>query len=151
MRVTKYSVEIGDDGRNVLVKESARNCGEISGGIDCKEKVKTLLDTMFRASYQAEEYVWLIALNTKLKPLGVFEVSHGTVDSAYIAPREIFVRLLLCGATEFIVAHNHPSGDTTPSDEDINMTMRISECAKLIGLRFLDHVILGESVFSLYN
>ena len=151
MRVTKYSVEIGDDGRNVLVKESARNCGEISGGIDCKEKVKTLLDTMFRASYQAEEYVWLIALNTKLKPVGVFEVSHGTVDSAHIAPREIFVRLLLCGATEFIVAHNHPSGDTTPSDEDINMTMRISECAKLIGLRFLDNVILGESVFSLCN
>ena len=151
MRITKYSVEVRADGRNVLVKESARNYGEISGGIDSKEKAKMLLDTMFRASYQAEEYVWLIALNTKLKPVGVFEVSHGTVDTSIVRPREIFVRLLLCGATGFIIAHNHPSGDTTPSSEDIDVTTRISECAKLMGLRFFDHVILGESVFSLCN
>lgn len=143
MRVTKYSVEVGTDGRNVLVKESARNCGEISGGIDSKEKAKMLLDTMFRASYQAEEYVWLIALNTKLKPVGVFEVSHGIVDASIVRPREFFVRLLLCGATGFIIAHNHPSGDTTPSSEDIDVTTRISECAKLMGVRFFDHVILG--------
>lgn len=149
MRVSKYSVEIRADGRNVLVKESAKNCDEISGGIDSKEKAKMLLDAMFQANYQAEEHIWLIALNTKLKPVGVFEVSHGTVDTSIVRPREIFVRLLLCGATGFIIAHNHPSGDTTLSSEDIDVTTRLSKSAKIMGLRFLDHVILGNSVFSL--
>lgn len=147
MRITRYSTEIGSDKRNILVKEDSKNCPHIDN-LDSSEKVCDTLNYLYNAKAKAEEYIWLIALDTKCKPIGIFEVSHGTVNSALTSPREIFVRLCLCGATNCLLAHNHPSGDTTPSKEDIMLTSQISEVGKIMNINLLDHIIIGEGYYS---
>lgn len=146
MRITKYRTELNEHRHNILVKESSCNYN-----IDCltsPQKVFQLLNDLYGLNQLAEEYLYMIALSTKHKPLGIFEVSHGTLNSSLVNPREIFIRLLLTGASDFILAHNHPSGDCTPSKEDLKITERINECAKLMGISLLDHLIIGDEFLS---
>lgn len=96
----------------------------------------------------AEEYVYLITLNNKNKLTGLFEVSHGTVNSSILSPREIYIRALLLGATNIIIFHNHPSGDPEPSKEDIRVTKRLKAAGELLGVELLDHLIVGDKYYS---
>ena len=107
-----------------------------------------MLNAVFRFNKQAEEYVYMIALNTKCKPLGVFEISHGTINQSICNPREIFIKALLCGATGIILAHNHPSGDTTPSKDDLKTYQRVKEAGKIIGVELFDNLVIGNGYFS---
>ena len=91
----------------------------------------------------------MICLNTKNKIIGVFELSHGNVNSSIVGVREMFQKALLANAVSIIVLHNHPSGDPTPSREDINITTRMVEAGKLIGVEVLDHIIVGDKYCSL--
>lgn len=63
-------------------------------------------------------------------------------------PREIFIKALLCGASGIVIIHNHPSGDTTPSEQDIKSYNRLKEAGKLIGINVLDSIIVGDSYYS---
>jgi len=92
--------------------------------------------------------MWLIATDTKQNPIGVFELAHGTVNAAICSPREVFVRLCLCGATAFILAHNHPSGDPSPSRADISFTSKMAEAGKIMNIPLLDHIIIGDFYYS---
>lgn len=96
----------------------------------------------------AEEYVYLITLNNKNKLTGLFEVSHGTVNSSILSPREIYIRALLLGATNIIIFHNHPSGDPEPSKEDIRITKRLKAAGELLGVELIDHIIVGNYYYS---
>ena len=107
-----------------------------------------MINTIYNASVLTEEYMWMIALDTKCNPIGIFEISHGTVNASLISPREIFMRLCLCGATNFVLIHNHPSGDITPSKEDINVTTQMKEAGKLMNINLLDHIIVGDIYYS---
>lgn len=111
-----------------------------------KEAVKLFCD-VFRLDTLSEEKMVMFTLNTKNKITGAFTVSHGTLDSAIIHPREIFKRALLTNSSSIMLAHNHPSGDSTPSKADIQTTKRISEAGELLGVSLLDHIIIphGES------
>ncbi len=91
------------------------------------------------------EQVVLLFLNAKSKLLKEMVLSSGTVNSSVISPREIFVEALRYGAVCIIVAHNHPSGDPTPSKEDLLVTQRIKEAGQLIGIKLMDHVIIGDN------
>lgn len=146
MRITKYRTELNDNKHNVLVKEKAFNyqCNNLSS----PESIAELLNECFRLNKMAEEYLYMIALDTKCHPLGVFEVSHGTVDSSLVSPREVFIRAILCGATHIILSHNHPSGVVTPSKEDREVYKRIKESGKLIGIELLDNIIIGDGYYS---
>ena len=115
------------DGRNIL-RDFAKN---------------TLFDPM-----PAEEMVYLLVLNSQQKLKGIFLVSQGTLDSAIVCPREILIRALLCGAASIIVTHNHPSGDVTPSKEDIESYKRLKDAGKLIGINVLDVIIVGDGYYS---
>src|SRR5947207_9975449 len=86
----------------------------------------------------------VMALSTRSKILGVNTVSIGTLDNCIVHPREVFKPLLLLNAAMGIVAHNHPSGDTTPSPEDRRVTSRLVEAGRLIGIDLIDHLILGD-------
>jgi DNA repair protein RadC len=88
-------------------------------------------------------------MNTKNKIIGVFEISHGTVNASIVNPREAFQKALLANAVSVIFMHNHPSGDPTASREDIEVTKRLSEAGKIIGVEVLDHIIVGDSYSSL--
>ena len=71
-------------------------------------------------------------------------VATGTADRCIIHPRELLQRAILCGAVSMVVAHNHPSGDPTSSEDDIRVTRRLRDAAELIGIPLLDHVILTD-------
>lgn len=94
------------------------------------------------------EYVYLVGLNTKGFILGVFEVAHGNASSCVMNGCGIFQRLLLVGATGFVVVHNHPSGDPTPSGADLEATERLKKQAELMEIAMLDHIIIGGDAFS---
>ena len=147
MRITKYTIELNDNKRNILVKEDSKNCTFINR-LDSPEKIVDMLNYIFNAKYKAEEHLWLIALDTKCNPMGVFEVSHGTADASMSSPREVFVRLCLIGALRFIIVHNHPSGDTTPSKGDMEVTSRMRECGNMMNIQLLDHIIIGDNYYS---
>lgn len=91
-------------------------------GIDKPEKVAAVMNGVFALKELAEEYVYLLCLNKKnTKITGIFEISHGTVDRAILGVREIFIRVLLSGASNLIIAHNHPSQSVIASKEDIQI------------------------------
>lgn len=92
----------------------------------------------------AEESMWMITLDTKLKVTGLFEVSRGSLDSSVAHPREIYKRAVLQNASSIALIHNHPSGDPAPSMEDVSMTKRISEAGTLMGIQLIDHLVVGD-------
>lgn len=145
MRITSYSVELKDK-LNVLVKEDAVNYLDVP--LNSSGAIVEMMNALFRLRLKAEEYVYILAVNTKCHPVGVFLLTKGTIDRSLVSPREIFVRLFLCGANCFVMVHNHPSGDPTPSTDDMIMTKKLKECSTLVGVNFLDHIIIGDSYFS---
>lgn len=107
MRINKYKVELNEDMHNVMVKEGAVNYSAESKTFDNPELIVLMLNDCYRLNVRAEEYIYLLAFNCKNRLLGVFEISHGTVNSCIVSPREIFIRALLCGAANIILVHNH--------------------------------------------
>lgn len=145
MEIIKYGVEISESKLNVLVKESTYNYG--SQFLNKPGIIVDMLNTVFHAGRQAEEHVWLLAMNNSCEVLGLFEVCHGSVSEASVHMREIFVRLCLCGATGFILAHNHPGNSLVPSEADIRMTERVKESATLMDIKLIDHIIVCKDKY----
>lgn len=97
--------------------------------------------------HQNEEHIKLLMLNTKSKLLGEKQLSKGTVNTAVVTPREVFIEALEKKATAVVLIHNHPSGDPTPSENDVLLTKRIKEAGKMIGIELLDHIIIGDNCY----
>lgn len=144
MRITTYTTKMNEDNLNVLVKESAINYKIDNSHMDCACKIAKMMCDVFELHLSAEEFVYLLALNSKCKILGVFEVSHGTFNTSFINPREIMIRNLLCGASTFIIVHNHPSGEFEVSKADLTATKQLINAGELIGIALLDHIIIGR-------
>jgi DNA repair protein RadC len=89
-----------------------------------------------------------VALDSAHRILGLEEVSVGGVTSAVVVPRDVFKGLILANAVAFICVHNHPSGDPTPSDADRLVTRKLREAGELLGVRLLDHIVLGRDSFT---
>lgn len=143
MEIVKYGVYLNDSKLNVLVKEDTFHYG--SEFFNKPEIIVDMLNAVFHAEQQAEEHVWMLAMNNSCEVLGVFEVCHGSVSESHVHMREIFVRLCLCGATRFILAHNHPGNRLVPSEADISMTERVSEAATLMDIKLLEHLIICKN------
>ena len=90
------------------------------------------------------EKVWVLCLDRKNKLIRAEPVTKGTASSSLIHPREIFKPAIRYGASGIILAHNHPSGDPTPSSSDLKVTNKIHKAAQTLELEMLDHVIIGE-------
>ncbi len=109
-----------------------------------------------RSCLEEVECFYVIALNAHGRPIAVQEVSRGGLTSAHAAPREVFRAAVLLGAYAIVVAHNHPSGNPTPSPEDLAMTRGLVSAGRILAIEVLDHVILasgpdlrrGEGYFS---
>lgn len=91
-----------------------------------------------------QEQIMVVMLDTKGNHLGEAVVSVGTVNASLISPREIFLKALSFHAVSIILLHNHPSGDPTPSQDDLMLTLRIKEAGAVIGIELLDHLVLGD-------
>ena len=94
------------------------------------------------------EHFVIAMLDRKGSLLGLNTVSVGTLSSSVVHPREVFKPAIVIGAASIILCHNHPSGDTTPSKEDIDVTRRLIDGGKLLGIEVLDHVIIGDNYYS---
>lgn len=90
------------------------------------------------------EKCWVLCLNVKNRLLRREEVTSGTATASLLHPREVFRPALRHGAAAVIVAHNHPSGDPAPSKADLDMTRRLADAAKILGVTLADHVVLGR-------
>lgn len=98
----------------------------------------------FLADRPTEEF-WALLLDGKHRVLAWHQVSVGTLNMSLVHPREVFGAAVRLGAAAIAVAHNHPSGDPTPSREDLAVTKRLRDAGELLGIPLMDHVIIGEA------
>ncbi|WP_153726518.1 RadC family protein [Heliorestis convoluta] len=89
-----------------------------------------------------------LALNTKNHVLSIEDISVGSLSSAIVHPRELFKALIRKSAAAVVLLHNHPSGDPTPSREDREITRRIVEGGRILGIEVLDHIIIGDNRYA---
>lgn len=145
MRITTY--------KTLLVKDSAINYTSRHGNGDacviCADDAGQILRDLFRADQLINEELWQICLNCKGRVIGVFELATGTKTSCYCDAGSVARNALLTGAHSVILAHNHPSGDSMPSRDDISATRRAAAALDLVGVKLLDHVIIGDTDFSI--
>lgn len=146
MRIQKSNVILDDDYKNILVEDFVQNYKGVKS-LALPESIVKVMNDVFQIEDQAEEYLYLIAMTVKCKPISFFEVSHGTSNASLLGIREVYIRALLCGASSIVLVHNHPSGDPTPSRQDIAVTERMKEASQLLGLEFCDHIIIGREGF----
>ena len=149
VRLIKYTTKLTETKRVVLEKEVSMNYPMLSYAIKSPDDAATIGREFMHIHEKPEEYMYMICMNVKNKVIGVFEISHGTVNASLVNPREPFQKALLANAVSVIFMHNHPSGDCTPSREDIEVTKRLTEAGKIIGVEVLDHIIVGDRYTSL--
>lgn len=113
--------------------------------IKCPQDVADLLMEDMR--YLKQEHMKLVLLNTKCNLIAVEEISKGSLNASIVHPRELFNPAIRKSSASIIMVHNHPSGDPTPSSEDIAITTRIFEAGKLLGIELVDHIIIGDGKY----
>ncbi len=96
---------------------------------------------------KAKEHFKLILLNTRNKIIRIGTISVGTLNASLVHPREVFKEALIHNAYSVILAHNHPSGDCEPSEEDIRITKRLRDAGSIMGVEVLDHIIVSTTSF----
>lgn len=94
-----------------------------------------------------QEHVFVMFFNTKGHLLGDKIITKGTVNQSLITPREVYLEAVHNHASYIILLHNHPSGDATPSSEDISITRRMSEAGAILGIPLMDHIIIGDQCY----
>lgn len=97
--------------------------------------------------HRKQEYMKLLMLNSKSRLIGETEISKGTINMSVVSPRELFIEALQKNAVYIILLHNHPSGDPSPSKDDILVTRRVKEAGELLGIELLDHIIIGDNCY----
>ncbi|MFY4774722.1 RadC family protein [Metabacillus sp. RGM 3146] len=97
--------------------------------------------------FLTQEHFVCLYLNTKNQVIHKQTIFIGSLNASIVHPREVFKEALRRSAASFICMHNHPSGDPAPSREDIEVTKRLSECGKVIGIELLDHLIIGDQKY----
>jgi DNA repair protein RadC len=96
---------------------------------------------------QDKEHFWIVGLTTRSNIKYIELVSLGTLNSALVHPREVFRMAIMQASSSIVVVHNHPSGNSEASDEDIKLTRRLVEAGKILGIELLDHVIVGDDYY----
>ena len=127
-----------------MVKESSflYQTRQILSPRDAYEMIKEQLEGLDR-----EQFI-IACLNTKNEPTNITVVSVGSLNKAIVHPREVFKTAILSNAASIMAFHNHPSGDTTPSQQDLQLTNRLYEAGELLGIKLLDHLIIGDGSFT---
>jgi DNA repair protein RadC len=110
---------------------------QVTAPDDAAALVVPLLDGLDR------EHCLLVTLDVKHRVIGCATVSVGSVDHTFMAPREVYRDALLAGASAIVLAHNHPSGDPTPSADDRQVTRRLAQAGATLGVELLDHLVVG--------
>ena len=102
------------------------------------------------ATYDREVFA-VLNLKTNGQPINLNICSMGTLDASVVSPREVFKSCILSNSSGFIALHNHPSGSITPSQEDKDVTKRVLSCSELLGVKMLDHIIIGGETGNIFS
>ena len=129
--------------RIVLVKEKVGRY-ELPREIGSPEDAYRAVTTITNVQEEAQEVFGIFILNTKHKIVAAHEISRGILNSSLIHPREVFKPAVLHNAAAIICFHNHPSGNPEPGRDDVNITKRLVEAGKIMGIEILDHIIVGD-------
>lgn len=111
--------------------------------ISSPEEVAEILVPKLRD--QPQEKFVSVLLNTKYEIISVQEIAKGTLDRSLVHPREVFRTAIKKNSKAVVIAHNHPSGDVTPSQEDIKITRRLQDAGDIVGIELVDHLIIGDN------
>lgn len=128
-----------------LSKRVATKDGLLHHAIKSANDVNNLL--MEEMRYLKKEVFKALLLDTKNQVIKVVDVSIGSLNSSIVHPREVFSEAVKCGSNSIIFVHNHPSGDPTPSTEDLQTTRRLENAGDILGIKVLDHIIIGDGKF----
>ena len=143
MKIVKYSSRLDKDRMPVLVKERA--CIYMPGqemDLNSPYRITALVNDVFHLADMTEEHMLLICLNsTAIR--GVFDVASGSVSTVMTDISTLIRDTIMVGASNMIVVHNHPSGKISPSNDDKEMTQKLANACRLVGL--FDHIIVGEN------
>ena len=129
-------------GRRVLAARAAKK----SEAISTPEQVVELVEPLVAG--EKREHFWALCLDTKNHLLRLDEVSVGSLNASIVHPRELFRSAVSVSAAAMVIVHNHPSGDSSPSGADIQLTRRLIKAGDVVGIEVLDHVIIGSGVHS---
>lgn len=151
MRIVKARLRLDDEGVPRVVKSPAKLYPDLQVFQKPPEILKVMTE-IFEIHREAQEVMYLIALNLKGKPLAFFELGRGNIEQVIVDVRGLMMRLMMCNAAGFVLVHNHPSGDCIPSPADIQATERIKQLSDLMHIYFTDHIIVGsdEEYFSFF-
>lgn len=130
-----------------LVKESSVNYRVCDVQANAPRAIAEVLMNGLELSTKLQEEMWVLMLNVKCKIIGASMVSRGGISSSAADPREVFRPAIVAGAYAVILAHNHPSGDPTPSGGDLTVTKRLKEAGEILGVQVLDHIIVGDNTY----
>ncbi len=129
----------------IVVDEIKKYSKDISNSYNNASSIAELIYEIFNVEHKAQEYVWLISFTSDFHIIGVFEISHGSLNRSFFSAREIMLSALLSGAAQIVVAHCHPSGDISPSLEDDACTFNLYKLCKEMQVPLLDHIIVAEN------
>ena len=136
-RVAKYEM--------VAERVQGYNSDVIDKRMNNADNIAMFIMQTLQSDRMLVEHFYVFMLDTKLKVMGFTDVSKGTLDASPVHPREVFAPAIMTPKTAaVIVAHVHPSGDPTPSQQDIDVTDRLNKAADILGIKLLDHVIVGD-------
>jgi DNA repair protein RadC len=127
-----YRIRRDDDGHSIPLNSIVTNPA------DAVAALSAIL------SAEPSEVFGVLCLTTRHRIIGYHEVSRGALDATIVHPREVFRAAILANAAAIILAHNHPSGDPTPSNDDRDLTRRLVEAGNLLGIPVLDHIVIGD-------
>ena len=146
MNIRKYETRLNGNGFVTLDLVFSKYIPEIENSFTNSEKVYQLCRTMEWDIY-SEEHVFLLSFNMKFRLKAFFEIGIGNNDTCLVDRRGIAQKILLSNAAKMIMVHNHPSGDPTPSKEDLNVSNELKKLGELLGIPFVDSIILGDWVY----
>lgn len=126
-----------------LVRDAGATSPAYGQSADTPAKLATIAATFIPAGEEREHFI-AVYLDARSKVKGVSVVSIGTLSASLVHPREVFRPAIVAGAAAVVVAHNHPSGDVSPSPEDKDATRRLQRAGELLGVPLLEHLILSE-------
>lgn len=150
MKVNSYKSKLQDNGTICMVAEK----GYYVDGRKCYNSPQLLADFIgdeIGLRTEGEEYVYIICLDAGNHIIGLFEASHGAADASIVPVREICKKSLMLNAVNIVVTHNHPSGDVEPSEPDLLVTKKLRDAMDIIGIKVLDHVIVGGNTRMYYS
>ena len=143
--IYEYVIMRNDDCKPYLERNRAI---KVQDKIESYKEMVDLLNLKFKMNKLGTEHCYVIAFTYGLEPIGIIHLSSGTSKACEINNRELFMSLLLLGAEQFAVFHNHVNGNTIPSENDFLVTDNIKHGALIMGVRFLEHIVIGRNGYN---